>query len=324
MAVRKLLAIVLGVVGTAAPPARAEPFIVRNQHPIVALHGLPSPLPARLPAPGTGRMTALMNWASFATTEARGANRYTLDGEVIEARVTFDRALGERFALHGELAWRSLSEGSLDGSIEQFHDALGLPNGSRHKLPEDQLLLEYRVGNTVSFRVERDAAGVTDLPLALGYQLRSSPTSALAAWISVKLPTGSADDLTGSGATDVALSLAGERRLGERWQWFGQANVAWLGQGDLLPALQEDLAWSLLGGTSWHAWRGLDFTAQLEANSAVLDSRFDDFDGGALVLTLGGSYRTDGGWHFDLGVSEDIQSDASPDVVFNVAVRHGF
>ena len=33
------------------------------------------------------------------------------------------------------------------------------------------------------------------------------------------------------------------------------------------------------------------------------------------------SYRTVRGWRFDLGVSEDIQADASPDVVFNLAAH---
>ena len=37
----------------AVTDARGDPFLVRNQHPVVALYGLPSPLPARLPAMGT-------------------------------------------------------------------------------------------------------------------------------------------------------------------------------------------------------------------------------------------------------------------------------
>jgi hypothetical protein len=92
----------------------------------------------------------------------------------------------------------------------------------------------------------------------------------------------------------------------------------------VLPEVQEDFAWSLLAGMSWNPWRGLDLTVQLEGNSAVLDTRFDDLNGGAAVLAFGGSYRTAGGWRFDLGVCEDLQADASPDVVFNVAARHGF
>ncbi len=309
-----------------APAVQAEPFLVRNQHPIVALFGLPAPLPARLPAPGRGTAAALVHWSNFATTDgAEGEFGYTLDGEVFETRLVVDRSIGARLALHGELAYRSLGAGSLDGVIDQWHDFFGLPNGSRRRLPEDRLLIEYRNGAAdAPLRLAGDAAGLADVPLAVGYQWHASDVGAVATWLSIKAPTGRAEDLTGSGAVDVALSLAAERQLGGRWQAFGQANLAWLGQGDLLPALQEDFAWSLLGGLGWNAWRGLDLAAQVEANSAVLDSGLDELDGAAVVLTFGGSYRTAGGWRFDLGVSEDVQTDASPDIVLNFGLRRAF
>jgi hypothetical protein len=317
-----VLVFVAGVVATSA--AQAEPLVVRNQHAIAMLYGLPAPLPARLPQAGDGRAGLAVNWANFAVTEARGRFEFTLDGEVVESRVDATYGLTDRLALHAEAAYRSLSAGSLDATIERFHDALGLPNGSRDKLPEDQLLLAYAVEGVTTFHVDRDASGISDVPIAVGYQLRASDDAAISGWLSVKLPTGSVDDLTGSGAMDVAMSLAATRTLGERGQAFAQVNLAWLGEGDLLPALQEDYAWSAVGGASWNAWRGLDLTAQLDANSAVLDSGLDDFNGGALVFTFGGSWRTSGGWRFDFGVSEDIHTDASPDVVFNFAARRDY
>ena len=308
----------------AASAVQAEPFVVRNQHPMLALFGLPAPLPARLPTAQNGSAALAIDWSNFATTGARDRLQYTLDGEVVETRVTLTYGLSERFALRGQVAYRSLGKGALDGTIEGWHDAFGLPNGSRDRLPEDQLLLEYQGSGVTAFQIEREASGVADIPVGLGYQLVESESAALAGWLSVKVPVGHAEDLTGSGAVDVALSLAGERRLGARWHVFGQANLAWLGEGDLLAELQQDHAWSVMGGASWNAWRGLDLTAQLEANSDVFDSAFDKFDGGAVVLTFGGSYRTAGGWRFDLGLSEDVEPDASPDVVFNVAAHRDF
>jgi hypothetical protein len=305
-------------------PAQSEPFAVRNQHPLVAIYGLPSPLPARLPAKGTTQAAIHFNWASFATVESRGNLGVTLDGEVFETRVRVDHGWGERFALHAELAYRRMGAGSLDGVIDGWHDAFGFPDGSRDKLPEDDFLLEYRAGSTTPLLVERETAGLADIPIALGVALRESESAAVAAWLSVKVPTGRAQDLTGSGATDVALSLSAEVRPTERWELFGQANVAWLGEGEVLPEAQQDLAWSLLAGASWNAWRRLDLTAQLETNSAVLDTGLAQLDGAATVLTFGGSYVTTGGWRFDVGVSEDLEVDESPDVVFNLGVRREF
>jgi hypothetical protein len=62
---------------------------------------------------------------------------------------------------------------------------------------------------------------------------------------------------------------------------------------------------------------------QVEANTAVFDTG-TRLDGDALVLSFGGSYRTAAGWQFDLGLSEDLAVDASPDVVLLFGVRHGF
>ena len=60
-----------------------------------------------------------------------------------------------------------------------------------------------------------------------------------------------------------------------------------------------------------------------EANTAVMDTG-TDLDGDAVVLTIGGRHRTNSGWVFDFGFSEDLQIDASPDIVFVLGVRRTF
>ena len=310
--------------GLIAPLASAEPFLTRNQSPLVAAYGLPSPLPARLPPAGGGRIAAVVNWSNDEKDDVAGNSGYTLDAEVFELRLHFERALGERLAMRVELPWRRLSGGSLDGFVDDWHGIFGLPGGSRRRLPENQLLIEFRENGETLLRYDESVSGIGDIPVALGFQLHASERAALATWLTVKAPTGSADDLTGSGAVDVAATLAGERSLHEHWQLFGQASVAWLGEGDILPERQESFAWTLMGGLTWNAWRALDLTAQGEANSAGYDGRGSDFDGVAGVRTFGGAWRTPGGWRFDVGISEDVEAGASPDVVFNFAVVRNY
>ena len=67
-----------------------------------------------------------------------------------------------------------------------------------------------------------------------------------------------------------------------------------------------------------------DLTVQIEGNSRVFDAVGTNLSGDAVLLTFGGSYRTQRGWQFDLGVSEDIERDASPDIAFNFGLRRGF
>jgi hypothetical protein len=312
------------LIGLLATTAHAEPFLTRNQNPLLALYGLPSPLPARLPPAGGGRVAGVINWGNTEKEDFSADGNYTLDAETFELRLHFDHGLAERFALHAELPWRKVSEGSLDGFIDDWHGVFGLPGGSRRRLPEDQLLIEFEQGGATLLSIDDSTSGIGDIPVALGYQLYATESSALSTWLTVKTPTGSADDLTGSGAVDVAATLAGQTQLNERWQLFGQASVAWLGEGDLLPELQESFAWTLMGGLTWNAWRALDLTAQVEANSRLYDGIESELDGDAIVLTFGGSWRTEGGWRYDVGVSEDLQAGASPDIVFIFAVARAY
>ena len=304
--------------------AAAGPFLTRNQNPLLALYGLPSPLPARLANAGSGRVAALVNWSNAAKVENSGDPTFTLDAEAVEARLDVEYAISPQIAVRAELPWRQVSGGSLDGFIDDWHQIFGLPNGSRRRLPQDQFLIHYGLGGETLLRLDEDTSGLGDIPVAVGYQLQASDTHAVAAWLTVKAPVGDPDNLTGSGATDIALSLAMQSQVGERWELFGQLNGVWLGKGDLLPQLQKSSAWSAMAGITWNAWRGLDLTVQLEGNSTVFDGGGTQLSGDAVVFTFGGGYRTQGGWQFDLGISEDVQGGASPDIAFNFGVRRGF
>jgi hypothetical protein len=119
------------------------------------------------------------------------------------------------------------------------------------------------------------------------------------------------------------LTMSTTREIAASWQIFGQASLAWLGEGDVLPDEQEDFAGSIIAGLTWHATPAIDLTGQLEANTAVFDTG-TNLDGDALVLTLGGKLRTSGGWRFDLGFSEDLRAKASPDFVFIAGAGRSF
>jgi hypothetical protein len=287
-------------------------------------YGLPNPLPARLPAAGRSRATLDVNWSNAADDDVSDSHNYTLDAEAVDVRIRLEHAFGERWAGLVELPWRSLSGGTLDGFIENWHDFFNLPKGPRHHMPQDRLLIQFQQGDTVELQVDKSSSGIADIPVAAGYQVASSGERALSGWLTVKLPTGDSKDLLGSGATDVALSLAGETQLAEHWQLFGQVDAVWLGQGDILPDYQESFAWAGLAGVSWNVWRTLDLTVQFYANSSVFDTSVAGLSGDAIVLSYGGTYRTSGGWRIDFGMNEDIEVNASPDATFYLAIQRGF
>lgn len=322
----------LGAIATALCPLAllvpaslaAEPLLTRNQNPLVLPYGLPNPLPARLPAAGSGRATLDINWSNSADDDISGSHDFTIDAETQDIRLRLEYAFGTNWAGLVEIPWRHLSGGTLDGPIENWHDLFGLPNGARDRMPKDRLLIEYQQGDAVQLQVDDSASGIADVPVALGYQVNATERGALSGWLTVDVPVGSSSELLGSGAVDVALSVAGQAQLAEHWQVFGQVDAVWLGQGDILPEYQQSFAWAGLAGVSWNAWRSLDLTVQFYANSRIFDTSIKGLSGDAVVLSYGGTWRTPGGWRFDFGMNEDIEVSASPDATFYFAVQHGF
>ena len=269
----------------------------------------------------TWTLAADLNWASVSLVQRAGSEQLIVDAETREARVTVGRSWPSGFAAQLEIPYRYTGGGVLDSAIDSWHDLFGLPEGTRAVSPQDRIRIAYARGNTVLFDVQSSQAGLADISLDFGRSLSSTASSAATAWLSVKLPSGDADRFTGTGATDVSLAIAAEHRLGENWSAFGQAGIAWLGEGERLADRQRDFAWTALAGVGWRAWRGLELKAQLDAHSAVFDEADLDFLGEALVLTVGGDYRFASGWQLDLAVSEDIAVESASDVVFVIGLK---
>lgn len=302
----------------------ADPFTVRDENPLLAGFGLPVAMPARAHGDGGDwSVGADVYWGSTALIQQRGNESLLVDAETREARLTVLGALSDRISLQLQIPYRYTGGGNLDSFIDGWHDIFGLPDGARSALPSDAINIAYTRSGVRQMNLSSSVSGVADAQVAAGYSIHASEQSALAAWLNVKLPTGDANKLTGSGATDVSLLLAGQRQLNDRWSVFAQAGATWLGEGDLLPDRQRSVVWSGMTGLSWRAWRGLSLKAQIDAHSAVYDSDLD-FLNEAMVLTLGGDYRFASGWRLDLGVSEDIAVEHSPDVVFVVGLKRGW
>lgn len=317
----------VALLAIASASASADPFPTRDQNPLLAGYGLPLPMRARLPANGASSAALDFNWSNTELRQGNGEEAAIVDAETREARLALLRSLSDRIAVQLQIPYRYTGAGSLDGFINGWHDFFGLPEGARPELPDDRMLIAYERDDTTALYIdstldfERSLSGIGDISADLGYQLRATTSSATAAWLSLKLPTGDADKLTGSGAIDVALTLAGEYRLADRWTAYAQAGVTWLGDGDLLPERQRSVVWSGLAGIGWQAWRGLTLKLQVDAHSAAFDDIDLDYFGDAVILTVGGDYRFASGWQLDAGVSEDIAVETSPDVVFVIGLE---
>jgi hypothetical protein len=305
--------------------AAAAPFATRDQNPLLAGLGLPRPMPARIAAESEGsqgwQLAADFNWGNSAIVQSNARESLIVDAETRELRVTIGRSIADRFAVQLQIPYRHTGAGTLDGFIDNWHSWFSLPEGARPELPVDQYQVTYVRDGMTALDLRSSSSGLADICADVGYQIIAGGATAAAAWLSLKLPTGDADKLTGSGATDLALAIAGEHRFADRWSVFGQAGVSYLGAGDLLADQQRSVVWSALAGVGVSISQRLDLKMQLDAHSAAFDRTELDFLGDTAVLTVGGSYRFSEAWQVEVGVSEDVVVDASPDVVLVLGVR---
>jgi hypothetical protein len=278
-------------------------------------------MPARL-VPAGWAFASDFNWSSSAIAQGNETETLIVDAETRELRFAAARGFGGRFAFQLQIPYRYTGAGALDGFIDGWHDAFGLPEGARRALPEDELRIIYERDGTRSLNRRSSISGFGNVTADLGYQLIDTPGRSLAGWLSAKLPSGDTDRFVNSGV-DLSLTMAGERRLNDRWSVFGQLGATYLSDSDVLTQ-QRHIVWSGLAGIGARTWRNLQLKLQVDAHTAVFDNTRLDFLGDAAILTVGGSYELDSGWLIDIGVSEDIAVEASPDVVFVFGIRRAY
>jgi hypothetical protein len=308
----------------AAITCLADPLPVSDQNPLLSGFAIPATLPTRLNPPGAWSFQTTFSWASNAIVQSSTNESLVVDAETKELRLVAQRGLGRELVLRVELPYRHTSGGSLDGFIDRWHDTFGLPEGARPTLPDDALRLLYVRDGAVLLDSRSTTQGVGDASVEVGRSLMSNDRSAVSAWLGLKLPTGDADDFTGSGSVDITLALAAEHRFGDRWQVFGQLAGTWLSEGDRLVRQQRDWVAAATAGISARTIGKLVLTAQIDAHTAVYDTNELDFLNDAVVLSVGGSYRFDSDWEIAVGVSEDIEVESAPDVVFLFDIKKTF
>lgn len=306
------------------------PFNARNQSPLVQIYGLPFPGEAKLTPPGGRDFQIVFDLANTCIVDSASREKITLDGETYRTTAVGRYGLARNFELGIEIPYVAQGGGFLDAFIENYHDAFGFSQGDRVQVSRNRMLFRYERDGTERIRVDGSGSGPGDVRLTAGYQLyrnlNESP-AAMALRAALKLPTGDADRLHGSGSTDLALWLTAGReyRTGwGRWALFGAAGVLGMSDGKVLEDQQRNLVEFGTIGIGWRPLERFGLKAQIDAHTPF----FKDSDlaelGSSAQMTIGGTFAISEGTTIDIGIGEDIVIKASPDVVFHLSVRSRF
>ncbi len=313
--------------GTSVDALELSPFRVRNLSPTALIHGLPVAETPHLLKAGGMSLSGGFEVANNATFDSAGNEQIILDGETYIATLGMRYGVTDRLQIGLDLPWTWQADGFLDNFISDWHDAFGLPNGDRDDLPDDQLSYQYKRNNITDLSLVDETDGLGDLRLHLAWQLKRSARSALTLQSQLKAPTGDAGKLTGSEAWDIALALSAQHAYpvgnGQLGFWGGVGG-AWLGDGKVIEDKAEEFAASAWLGAGWIPLDWLALKLQIDSHTPLYDSDLAELGDPAVILTMGGTLGLGDQTSLDLGIGEDLNVNASPDVTFHILLDHRF
>lgn len=327
--IRSVVLVSLIVLSTSPAVLAFDDFLqVRTYNPFTQIHGRPEFFDGRISDPGVGRLRGAMSVVSFTEIEQVGGTQLEMDGEAYHFDLSYRQVVAPRLELGARLPLLHHSGGWMDQPLTDWHDLLGVPNGSRDEQPRDALRLYFDDGLGTDVLVDDVGTGIGDLQLWGRYQLSGHGAGRqLALHAGLKLPTGDPDRLTGSGAADVSLGLGLTDPIslaGIRTTLSANLGMVRLGDGEVLSRYQRRAVG--FGGlqAAVRVSRKLSLMAGVQATSSYYDVAVGALGDETVQLLFGGDYRFDSGWQVRVGLVEDGLSNVMPDFAFHLDLSRRF
>ncbi len=299
----------------------------RNHHPFLQIFGVPVFQSATLASAGKLDYNFNVEITNHADRGINARETFEIDGETYALNLSLRHRLWPRLEIGADIPVVAHQKGFLDNIIKEWHDVLSVSNSNRSG-PKDQLFFFYEADGETQYQRSTSTLGLGDIQLTAALPLREAGESGATAWTvrtSVKVPTGDEDKLHGSGAVDASIGLYGSTKtslMGRDLGLSGFAGVLGLGDGDILPDIQESTV--PFGGVAarWQAMERLGIVVQVYAQGNYFDSDLEELGGDTFQLGVGLDwYLPRQGWLLVLGIAEDPLSDATPDIAIQLALR---
>ncbi len=288
--------LIIWPISTIAGQAVTQGVPLRNQNPFLQIFGLPPFQSANLAGDGETKYDLIIDLVSHADDGKNTFEEIVVDGESYFLTLSLRRGITRNLELGVDVPVVAHAGGFLDNAIENWHDLLGLSNAKRDGA-RNELGFRYSANGEDFYTLDSSGFGVGDIQLTVAAPLRKPNEDsdlALAVRSGIKLPTGDADELRGSGAVDFSLGLyASDKRT--LWQRdldvSGFAGVLLLGDGEVLADIQRSTV--PYGGVAaaWWMTERLAITTQLYAQGEYFDSDLEEIGGSSLQFAVGFDYR---------------------------------
>lgn len=249
----------------------------------------------RLTPAGEATWTAHLSIANdFRQLPRDTGNQLTEDLEMWRLGLRYRKGLNDGTEIDVEIPLLSRGTGILDPIIDGWHESvLKWVDSGRDRTAFGQSVVRYPGGQ---FGV---ADGLGDVSATFSRKLSRRVDGSVA----VKLPTGDAGQLLGSGSLDLGIALNYETALDRRWRLFAMGGVVAQGRGTLEGtrglAHQASLA-LVYQANSRDAW-----IAQWQSESAGIQTGLAGSDATHRILVFGYQRRMSARERLDLYFTED-------------------
>jgi hypothetical protein len=145
-----------------------------------------------------------------------GTTIFLVDGEIHRTTITAHRGFGRNLELAISVPVATIGGGSSDSFIEKFHAALQLGDNQRVAMQRNHETIFLRTDGHTYLREHPAGSHLGDIALSAKYELPAleDPNLSLSVQAALELPTGSAQNLDGSGSIDGGVQLMATRDYG--------------------------------------------------------------------------------------------------------------
>jgi len=329
---------------------RHQPLPSANRNPLVQVHDIPEANGAFTLPKNVMQWSSTLDMASISSQSLGSGSARTnqanesllLDGETYRAAFKLRYGLSEQSDISITLPLIAHSGGFADNAISGWHDTLGLPGGNRASRPDNTLDYRYQRNGQILLEINQSTKGIGDIRFDYRYRINNGPNddksnvknndinktgnSQIQSLIqmSIKLPTGNQNRLTGSGATTLSTSIQLSQTHmanAKNWSWHASAGALWISGGGLLDKIKTDWVFYGSGGVSWQATDYLALKMQLESHTAIYKSNTDELGHTTGQLVIGLSAKTSPSTVIDFYFTEDVVLYSSPDIGIGLAIH---
>ena len=301
----------------ATAAAERGPLQVQNRFPLHLMFLTPKPTGAEMPTEGRLQSILSVDYSSVYINEQSSRWSALVDMEMTVVDLSLTYGITPGFSISAQIPFVSMSNGFLDGFLENFHDAFGLPNYGREDRAKNSFA--YDMSKNGLTWLNGDAGELRWADMTVSGQMSLFKLGVSSKWsgtllASIKLPIGDESLGYGSGRLDAGIFLPTQWD-GQKWSLYLMPGYIWHSDPETQGAdVSARNSFSMFGGIAYVSSERWRWFVQLNySSSPIEETGISILDDGAVELTLGFRRVLSEKWSVEFAFCEDIFTRTAPD-----------